>query len=319
MYNKIFQILHTELNNGNTNKLDIFNKIIKIDGSKLEIILLLRNKFSYIFDLIFFKENQELVLDKLSGEEIIKYIQVCKDNEGFLQKWTFDDFAKYLLKNNELIDDDEISITMIGIIIKELCEMQNITDITQIQSAGSGEYCSVLKIGQYILKYGKLRNNITIPSHKRILKPFIRQMSSSPLAKGANIFLEIQHEVDTKWYESLTENEIKEELYKIFKELREDGIVWSDIRKENVGRLILPNNGTVLTYNTKLKTHDELIGFECRKTNESAEVLDKGELVILDTDYICYENEEPESGCAENYYEEFERRWSYETWINELY
>ena len=70
-------------------------------------------------------------------------------------------------------------------------------------------------------------------------------------------------------------------LYKIYKELRDDGIVWTDIDWENIGVLLEDN---VTTLNGKqFEVDDGSVGFVSKKGGDS---LKKGEVAIIDTDYI---------------------------------
>ena len=85
--------------------------------------------------------------------------------------------------------------------------------------------------------------------------------------------------------------------------MRKFGIVWTDIKKENVGRLIRPNRTnyyseelegkledekTLRVAERELQVSDNSVGIFERRIEEC---LQPGELVILDTDYIFKEEE----------------------------
>lgn len=99
-------------------------------------------------------------------------------------------------------------------------------------------------------------------------------------------------------------------LYNLYKELRDDGIIWGDPKLENVGWLKRENipmlHGEILNVDTKS------LGF---KQSLRCNPLNKGELVILDTDYIYEEN----SPCIEtnNTAKKFEEIYQREKWIKE--
>lgn len=84
-----------------------------------------------------------------------------------------------------------------------------------------------------------------IPNHKRILKPLLRRnvpvdfeekISLGELKEEDIISLECQDFVNVKWHEELNDKEIEENLYYIYKDLKKDGIIWTDIKPENVGK-----------------------------------------------------------------------------------
>ena len=85
------------------------------------------------------------------------------------------------------------------------------------------------------------------------------------------------------------------------------GIYWTDIKKENVVRLLKPN-----------KLNFKLNGEDIGRNEDSVEMMNlkdeeplpAGELVISDTDYLCYENEYNEHPHTPAYplvYEFYER------------
>ena len=90
----------------------------------------------------------------------------------------------------------------------------------------------------------------------------------------------------------------KEQLYEIYKELREDGIIWTDAKASNVGKLLKPNK----KYSKKIGEKDDKgniiwgsqkyagtgAGFETQTENQ--DVLNAGEYVIVDLDFIWEED-----------------------------
>ena len=122
--------------------------------------------------------------------------------------------------------------------------------------------------------------------------------------------MEVQNKVQNNWWEGLTEAEIDEELYRIYKELRDDGILWIDCKKENVGRLLKENKTNYCDIRgNELRPEDKAIGFYGKKTNR---VLSKGELVIIDTDYLITREDEKNWYKWNNFQNEFSKRYEEE-------
>ena len=101
---------------------------------------------------------------------------------------------------------------------------------SDIEKTGKGGFSLVYAIGDQVLKIGKPRGKFQIPNHKRILQPFYRGNFAND--KGEDFAcIEISDKIET-----LDESQ-GIDLYEIYKELRESGIVWSDIKLKNLGRL----------------------------------------------------------------------------------
>ena len=78
-----------------------------------------------------------------------------------------------------------------------------------------------------------------------------------------------------------------EDAYLIYKELRDDGIIWLDAKRENLGRLEKDN---IAYFNEPLYVKNETVGY-ISETLRQDKPLQKGELVIIDTDYLYREND----------------------------
>jgi len=134
-----------------------------------------------------------------------------------------------------------------------------------------------------------------IYAHRRILQPIIRRSiatndritdwSSNKKAE----FIEVQNLVDKNWYKDMTKEEINEVLFTIYSEMRSQGLVWTDIKANNVGRLLRPNKANLSLFLDENRQKiegippNEAIGFI---GEVQGDVLQEGEYVILDTDYI---------------------------------
>lgn len=236
------------------------------------------------------KQFQENIAKAQHGIDLIKYIQSCKNAEGFDLNWNFEDVVNHLFKEGEEpLVIDAVDKKMISRIIEELCESQGV-GIKDLEFAGAGFYSQNIKIGDYVLKLGRERITNEIRKHRRIIKPIIRQQTNIAGEKNVpNLFVEVQNAVDTKWYEGMSEEEVDEVLYQIYKELMDESIVWTDIKPENIGRLLKPNKENLTVYGEEIQSSDYAIGFIGERKGK---ILRPGELVVIDTDYIYKKGEE---------------------------
>ena len=102
----------------------------------------------------------------------------------------------------------------------------------------NGSSSTVYEIGEKVLKLGSPRTSYNIPNHPRILQPLIRlELFDEKCENEIFACVEI-----TEKTQRIGEDEISsEELYQIYKELRDSGIIWTDIREANIGRLLRKN------------------------------------------------------------------------------
>ena len=125
---------------------------------------------------------------------------------------------------------EEYTDTLVQIIDSLLDEQGK--KFTDIRKEGSGFYSTVFSIGDKILKIGEPRATFSIPNHPRILQPLDRENfvdnNGRPIA-----CVEITEKVGKVNILNFNINT----LYAIYKELREDGILWADARLQNVGVL----------------------------------------------------------------------------------
>lgn len=183
--------------------------------------------------------------------------------------------------------DYDITMYAVKKVILELMERQNL-DISEVKFLDSGAYSNVFKVGEFVVKLGFSRENRGVPYSKHIIQPLI----AFKLMMGA--YIEVQNLVDAKWYEGLSDEEIEEELFKLYVKLRKDNIIWKDIKKENVGRLLKRNSSNFeIDYIDKdrnygsyeMNVSDDRLDVKGRREDEN-EILPAGELVIIDRDYL---------------------------------
>ncbi len=190
-------------------------------------------------------------------------------------------------------------------IIEELQARANPNEASdEIRIKGKGHASTAILVGEYIIKLGGYRSIEEMPNDRRILQPIIRQrLPGKEIKEGLKLFVEVQNQVDTDWTKIVSEDgtervlseaEIEEELYKLYKEMRDRGHVFADISPENVGRLLKVNRPNYEFRDidgkyTDIRPTEEAIGL--KGENPSEEVLEAGELVVLDTDFVFNEKD----------------------------
>lgn len=140
-----------------------------------------------------------------------------------------------------------------------------------------GSYSAVYEIGSKILKIGKAACTYKVPkNNKRFLQSLFRfQFPFTNQQDYEDDFrIEIMEKCDTK------SNITDDELYELWEDIRRDGMIWTDISKSNVGRLLRDNK---IYFNGIENVYKPNLGFE---ENNDVEVLKKGELVLIDLDYV---------------------------------
>lgn len=253
--------------------------------------------------------NKQTIVDHINGIDLFSFNAFCERNNSPLDIALDDIVLRAFWENVNVVPDNflvmseeerkkfEIGIFAIKKVIEELLERQGL-DLTEVAYIASGAYSDTIRVGDFVLKIGKARANKQTPYSKHIIKPLISYMVNG------RINLEVQNLVDAKWWEikdedgniirELSEEEIEEEMFRLYCSLRKDGIAWKDIKRENVGRLLKRNssnfeveytdtNGDIGSY--EMNIADEQLGIVGRVNGEN-EILSAGELVIIDRDHL---------------------------------
>lgn len=231
-------------------------------------------------------ENNPSKLFKLSQikelpEEIKTKIKKVSDNEAYLEE-TVQTILKDIYLTSYAQDKFKVVSDTIKIIIKEICQNEN-QNYSSIEYIDHGTFSYVFQIGNKILKIGKMRNTQTFPNNPFILTPLMRE--TIDIDRDLSIFLEVIEKAETNI--EVTD----EELYNLYKNLRQIGLVWTDIAKRNVGRLIRDNK---IYWNDPIEPTDQSLELEKKR---GTTILKKGSLVIIDADHI-YDEKTPEAQKA---------------------
>ena len=246
-----------------------------------------------------FAEHYEEISTNTKKEDVMDLIHLYSDIDVKLEELDIETVMKQTFSN---IKDKDLQ-WMISKIATELLEDQSLS-IKDMEIYGRGNYSKSIKAGEYIFKIGNDRSVYEIPYDERIIYPLIRRKMKGE--QGEEIYLEVQNLVDKEWYKGMSEEEIEEELYKIYAEMRERGHRWTDVRKDNVGRLKKPNLGNFEINGDKIIPSDTSVGFINEENKKK--VLPAGELVIIDTDFV-YQSDKAYSGSIASQHKKFEERY----------
>lgn len=287
-----------------------FNKILKIvyrdvnKGSEESDGYLQYNTKNLLQDFIgedqsgsnFIVEHAEQIIEHTNIKELFNVIQLFKGKNP-----TTDEFLNQILEQNKVeiarilildsISSRETSFNeeplercsrdyavTFSIMIDELLQSEGKRWI-DINTKIGGSFSDVFEIGNKILKIGQPRKTYKIPYNRRILQPLVR--TNFDIDRQDIACVEICEKVDVKF-----ECNEQETIYEIYKDLREQGIVWTDPKIANVGRL--KSDNVVILNGEVMEVDLASIGVE----GETQEVpLKKGDFVILDTDYIFREDD----------------------------
>ena len=201
--------------------------------------------------------------------------------------------------NKRVKIEDTTLKEVVKLIILDVLKNENVklSDITY----NGGGLSSVLLIGNKVIKIGD-RATKSFPNNPYIISPLLRKKLEF---NGESCFVEVTERVDTSKKAS------KEELYQLFKKLRNLNLTWTDIKEDNVGRLKKEN---IIHWRQNLNPTDGVLGLDVKRGEA---ILKEGDLVILDADFI-YDANDPNINYINNkdIYDEFEKR--YQSEIKEL-
>ncbi len=208
--------------------------------------------------------------------------------------------------------EEEKIYDFLSVVLEEISEKENMS-ILSIRKIGNGHHATSYQIGEKVIKIGSIEEENSgyphgnrekkrideIPYHRRILQQILRRPISN-IDRTKNLFyIEITQRVL-----NLNEIEITEDdVYEVYKELRNDGIVWVDAGIKNLGKLKKPNVVHMENFN---EVDEGSVGIERRE--EKKEILPAGEFVIIDSHYICREEDiKEEMEELMSMFEEFEK------------
>ena len=208
-----------------------------------------------------------------SKEPILKYINknIKRIDKEELQNIKLSLIYQMLERKYELDDKD---ISKVKDLFEDTANKENLT-IFDIQKIDSGSYSNIYRLGSKVIKIGFKRAIENIVDNNRILLP-------DSLIKIKSNIIEITDYVDGK------SNFSKDEVYSIYKELREQGIVWLDPTKDNLRRI---DNETLKKQEIKSLNRDKYPFIKNRKFVNRP--LKTNDLIIIDLDHLVEEDDRP--------------------------
>ncbi len=251
------------------------------------------------------KEDFEFMENFAEYCNIKKLIKSLIDNDelGYILK-NFDDICdydfktrepilEYLKKNADRIVNEELKRIKHSIIynmlevrynikIGEFNEIANLFEETaknegltlfDIKKIDYGSYSTIYRIGSKIIKIGYRRRIDEIVDNNRILLP-------DTLLKIHSNIIEITDFIDGK------SNFSTEEIYEVYKELRDQGVVWLDPTKDNLKRI---DEETLKKQEKKSESRDRFPFMKNRRFINKP--LKTNDLVIIDLDHMVDEND----------------------------
>ncbi len=194
------------------------------------------------------------------------------------------------------------SVEIVSMMINEVLKSKNL-HYSDIEHIGQGGYSQAFKIGDKVVKVGLHQGQYNIPRNsKRFLQPIarynfdiVRNDSQSKLAFEVNELCGTREDIS------------KDDLYRVYRDIRMKGMIWTDCKSSNIGVLKKPNIVHHPSFKGEKRAHHSSVGFS--EGNE-VDILPAGELVVIDLDYIFDENDPAVANYKQNpTINEFERRY----------
>lgn len=219
------------------------------------------------------KEEEEVVLKIKNKIEENK-----KENVTTIVRNLYQNFLNIggIRLEEETTKQMETILEVVYLLVEDICKNEG-TKVSDMEILNSGTFSTALRIGDKVIKIGCKRGTKTFPNNPYVNAMLLRK--DFPLNENISLFVEVSERVDTNT--EITE----EELYQLYKKVRDLHLVWFDVTTRNVGRLLKDNT---IHWRQDLTITDERLGLQPMRGNE---VLKAGEIVILDNDFICDEND----------------------------
>ena len=244
-------------------------------------------------------------------ENIIKFL---KYSDIFFLKKEFKDDKKIMSQINNYLDNNPECVinsiltythsssydckeyhALISILFEDICRSEN-AKFSEIEYLNTGGFSTVFAVKNKVIKIGKSRETQIFPNNPYIVAPLLRREF---IVDGFKVFIEVTERVKTDVFD-------EEELYNLYKNIRNLGLVWGDVALKNAGRLIKDNK---IHWIEDICPSDETLGLE---PSIKEVVLPAGSLVVLDADFIYKEGDPNFQYAYNSLYCKFEERYQRE-------
>lgn len=245
----------------------------------------------------FINSNFDYVVNNYDLKKVLsvfEYVDLNDENKEKMNEYFVNNKEEFLkgiltttLSLRGDLNDKELDalIKIVTKITDETLRHEN-AKVCDIKMLLCGSFSSVIRIGDTIIKVGTPRKTFDMPNDERILQPHLRRDLKKDL--GINAVVEVSDRVDTDF--SIDE----EEMYSIYKDMRDRGIICGDFKYGNIGKLLKDNTSR---NDTKNGLHGEI-----NKT------LKAGDYVLLDTDFV-YDENDPDAELSSDMSIQFEKRY----------
>ena len=220
-------------------------------SQKKDFLSLMANKNTPIDLSSFSLDDEEINLIK---QNILKFAELTPNLFSLREKiFKKDEYSseieilnKYIDKNPSRFIDGILNKTFFGhtsskyknlqelvlLIIQDICKNEK-KEISATQYIKAGSYSAAFSIGDKVIKIGKKRNTEKFPNNPYIVAPLLRKKID---IDNQVFYIEVVEKVDTS-NKDITE----EDMYNLYKNVRDLGLMWNDVAIRNVGRLLKDN------------------------------------------------------------------------------
>lgn len=218
------------------------------------------------------KENQEITTKVKNKIEETKKESIQTTLENVYMR-----FLQNISLNQEELKKIETILEVVYLIIEDISKNEQV-QLSELEILGSGTFSTAFILGDKVIKIGCKRGTKTFHNNPYVNAMLLRK--EFPINDDISFFVEVNEKLDTK-------NEVSdEELYQLYKKVRDIHLIWIDVAKRNVGRLLKENK---VYWREELPITDERLGLQSYRGNAS---LKKGDAIILDNDLIFDENDD---------------------------
>ena len=235
---------------------------------------------------------QGILIKRLIEDDNLTYIvkhfdELCKDRKHlpellkYMSFWSFRIKDKAVLEKLKgalvyemlydklIVQDDDID--KIRFMINEVAASQNLS-FFDIRRIGSGSYSSAYELGDKIIKIGKSRATKIIDNNRLLLPDKLVRVAGNEIEITDHAY------VGTASFE---------DTYEVYRDLRDQGIIWLDPWFLNLGRL----DRTALESQNEKAKHKSEMPFLVENRKFKHRELKSSDYVIIDLDHFAFEDD----------------------------
>ena len=226
------------------------------------------------------EDNDELEYIVKNIHKIIKNSSVLKDtpllylkqNENRINKEDSNRIESTIAKTTSMYypNIEKENLDKLTELLKSTAREEN-TTLLDIRYIGYGAYSEVFRIKSKIIKVGYKRECPNIPENNRILIPYFKGNIGSD-------FIEIND------YISNIGKITTEDVYSVYKDIRDEGLIWLDPGKDNIAKV-----SDEILYKINLRKNN-LTNKGIIKNNNH--IPEQKNILLIDLDHIIFENDE---------------------------